>query len=77
MHACIAEMHGVQKNARNGRTSLMGIRKDFRHFAEVDFPIAVVSKHAVREKATPKAHPSMLHLWWAGRYGWHLAEGAT
>ena len=53
------------------------IPKECKRLAEVDFPIAVVSKHAVREKATPKAHPSMLHLWWARRYGWHLAEGAT
>ena len=43
------------------------IPKDCKRLAEVDFPIAVVSKHAVREKATPRGHPSMLHLWWARR----------
>jgi len=43
------------------------IPKECKRLAEVDFPIAVVSKHAVREKATPPGHPSMLHLWWARR----------
>ncbi len=35
--------------------------------AEVDFPIAVVSKHAAREKSIRHGHPSTLHLWWARR----------
>lgn len=35
--------------------------------AEVDFPIAEVSRHAVREKSGPKGHISTLHLWWARR----------
>ena len=34
---------------------------------EVDFPIAVVSKHAVREKSIRNGNPSTLHLWWARR----------
>ena len=33
--------------------------------AEVDFPIAAVSKHATREKSIRHGHPSTLHLWWA------------
>jgi putative DNA methylase len=33
----------------------------------VDFPIAVVSKHAAREKSIRHGHPSTLHLWWARR----------
>lgn len=43
------------------------IPKDCKRLAEVDFPIAEVSRYAVREKAGPKGHPSMLHLWWARR----------
>ena len=43
------------------------IPKDCKRLAEVDFPIAEVSRHAVREKATPPGHPSRLHLWWARR----------
>ena len=35
--------------------------------AEVDFPIAVVSKHSAREKSIRHGHPSTLHLWWARR----------
>jgi putative DNA methylase len=38
-----------------------------RRIAEVDFPIAEVSKHAVREKSIRHGHPSTLHLWWARR----------
>ena len=43
------------------------IPKDCKRLAEVDFPIAVVSTHAVREKAIRHGHPSTLHLWWARR----------
>lgn len=43
------------------------IPKDCKRLAEVDFPIATVSRHAAREKATPPGHPSRLHLWWARR----------
>ena len=35
--------------------------------AEVDFPIAEVSRHAAREKSIRHGHPSTLHLWWARR----------
>ena len=38
-----------------------------KRLAEVDFPIAEVSKHAVREKSIRHGHPSTLHLWWARR----------
>ena len=33
----------------------------------MDFPIAEVSKQAVREKSIRHGHPSTLHLWWARR----------
>ena len=36
-----------------------------KRLAEVDFPIAGVSKHAAREKSIRPEHPSILHLWWA------------
>src|SRR4030065_59001 len=45
----------------------MSIPKECKRLAEVDFPIAVVSAHAVREKSGPKGHISTLHLWWARR----------
>lgn len=45
----------------------MVIPKECKRLAEVDFPIAVVSKHAVREKSIRHGHPSTLHLWWARR----------
>jgi adenine-specific DNA methylase len=43
------------------------IPKDCKRLAEVDFPIALVSKHAAREKSIRHGHPSTLHLWWARR----------
>ena len=44
------------------------IPKECKRLAEVDFPLAEVSKQAVREKKWPKeGHPSRLHLWWARR----------
>lgn len=45
----------------------MAIPRECKRLAEVDFPIARVGKNATREKATPKGHPAMLHLWWARR----------
>jgi len=44
-----------------------GIPRECRRLAEVDFPIAEVSKHAAREKSIRHGHPSTLHLWWARR----------
>ncbi len=46
------------------------IPKECRRLAEVDFPIAVVSRHAIREKSIPHGESSMLHLWRAGRPVW-------
>lgn len=43
------------------------IAKDCKRLAEVDFPIAEVSRHSAREKAIRHGHPSTLHLWWARR----------
>jgi putative DNA methylase len=43
------------------------IPKECKRLAEVDFPIAAVSKHSVREKSIRHGHPSTLHLWWARR----------
>src|SRR5579863_5178614 len=43
------------------------IPKTCKRLAEVDFPIAVVSRHAAREKSIRHGHPSTLHLWWARR----------
>src|SRR5213594_2750036 len=38
-----------------------------KRLAEVDFPIAEVSRHSAREKSIRRGHPSTLHLWWARR----------
>src|SRR5687768_12080383 len=43
------------------------IPKECKRLAEVDFPIAVVSKHAAKEKSIRHGHPSTLHMWWARR----------
>jgi putative DNA methylase len=43
------------------------IPKECKRLAEVDFLIAVVSKHSAREKSIRHGHPSTLHLWWARR----------
>src|SRR5438445_1564975 len=43
------------------------IPKKCKRRAEVDFPIAIVSKHSAREKSIRHGHPSTLHLWWARR----------
>jgi adenine-specific DNA methylase len=43
------------------------IPKECKRLAEVDFPIAVVSRHSAREKSIRHGHPSTLHLWWARR----------
>jgi len=37
------------------------IPKDCKRLAEVDFPIAEVSRHAAREKSIRHGHPSTLH----------------
>src|SRR3954447_16532028 len=43
------------------------IPRDCKRLAEVDFPIAAVSRHAAREKLIRHGHPFSLHLWWARR----------
>ncbi len=43
------------------------IPKECKRLAEVDLPIAVVSKHSAREKSIRHEHPSAHHLWWAQR----------
>jgi adenine-specific DNA methylase len=43
------------------------IAKECKRLAEVDFPIAVVSRHSARDKSIRHGHPSTLHLWWARR----------
>ena len=43
------------------------IPASYKRLAEVDFPIAEVSRHAAREKSIRHGHPSTLHLWWARR----------
>src|SRR5882672_6830346 len=43
------------------------IPKECKRLAEVDFPIAVVSRHAVRENSSRLCLPKTLHLWWARR----------
>ncbi len=43
------------------------IPRKCKRLAEVDFPIAEVSRHAAREKFIRHGHPSTLHIWWARR----------
>ena len=43
------------------------IPKECKRLAEVDFPIAVVSKYAAAENAGRLGHPHTLHKWWARR----------
>src|SRR5580704_14940057 len=43
------------------------IPKECKRVAEVDFPIAIVSKYSAIEKSIRHGHPSTLHLWWARR----------
>ena len=49
------------------KSDIVMIPKDCRRLAEVDFPIAEVSRHAAREKSIRHGLPSTLHLWWARR----------
>ena len=43
------------------------IPKECKRLAEVDFPIAVVSKHAAREKEARCGHIPKIHIWPAAR----------
>jgi len=44
------------------------IPKECKRLAEVDFPIAEVSRHSAREKSIRHGHQYTLHLWWARRW---------
>jgi len=57
----------AEPKAREEARSDGVIPKQCKRLAEVDFPIAEVSRHAVREKSIRHGHPSTLHLWWARR----------
>ena len=46
------------------------IPKECKRLAEVDFPIAEVSRHAAREKSIRHGHPSTLHPGGPGAH-WH------
>ena len=43
------------------------IPRECKRLAEVDFPVAAVSRHSAREKSIRHGHPCTLHLWWARR----------
>jgi putative DNA methylase len=43
------------------------IPKDCKRLAEVDFPIAEVSRHSIAENTIRHGHPKGIHLWWARR----------
>ena len=65
-HIQPTEMQHFLSEAEGQDSSTM-VPKECKRLAEVDFPIAEVSKHAVREKSIRHGHPSTLHLWWARR----------
>ena len=54
-------------NANQENRGSWVIPRECKRLAEVDFPIAEVSKHSAREKSIRHGHPSTLHLWWARR----------
>jgi hypothetical protein len=60
-------MEAKDREPEQGQGPVM-IPKDCKRLAEVDFPIAEVSRHAAREKSIRHGHPSTLHLWWARRH---------
>src|SRR5438876_571341 len=60
------QFRSARSCSRDERTCCV-IPKDCKRLAEVDFPIAEVSRHAAREKSIRHGHPSTLHLWWARR----------
>lgn len=43
------------------------IPRECKRLAEVDFPVAEVSRHSAAEKYAFRGHPSTLHMWWARR----------
>ena len=62
-----SEMEAKYREPEQGQGPVM-IPKACKRLAEVDFPIAVVSKWAAKEKSIRHGHPSTLHLWWARRH---------
>ncbi len=57
------------------------IPKECKRLAEVDFPIAEVSRHSAREKSIRHDHPSTLHPWSfqdlirnSKRFPWHQVK---
>jgi len=57
----------TQSHDQRGLQVGVGIPRECKRLAEVDFPIAAVSQHSAREKSIRHGHPSTLHLWWARR----------
>jgi putative DNA methylase len=43
------------------------IPKSCQRLAEVDFPIAEVSRRALEDKRVRSGHPASMHIWWARR----------
>jgi adenine-specific DNA methylase len=43
------------------------IPKECKRLAEVEFPISIVGRHSLAEKARRMGTPHQLHLWWAWR----------
>ncbi len=43
------------------------IPRECKRLAEVDFPVAEVSRHSAQENSVRHGHPKTLHLWWARR----------
>ncbi len=43
------------------------IPRNCKRLAELDFPIATVGKHAIREKPIVRNHPQSIQQWWARR----------
>ena len=43
------------------------IPRDCKRLAEVDFPIADVSRRALADKRVRTGHPASIHVWWARR----------
>ncbi len=61
------ESISTQEIELNIESSSSVIPKECKRLAEVDFPIAIVSKHAAQENSVRRGHPKTLHLWWARR----------
>src|SRR5277367_2757416 len=64
---CPDPTNWVQRAPATAAWAASMIPRECKCLAEVDFPIAAVSKHAAREKNVRHGNPSTLHLWWARR----------